>query len=329
MLNYLIRRLAIGLLTLLMITFVVYGLIRNMPGTPLTMDMAESDPSKRISEEELKRLEVIYGLDKPWYTAYFQWLGNIARGDLGRSFNEKRPVTRVIAPRVGPTLLLSVSSLVLSYLLAVPLGLYSTARSGHASERILSVLLYMLYSVPSFVAALLLLILFYVKLDGTMFHLKPGMVSDNHADLSTLGKTWDIFKHSLLPITCYTYGSLAYYTRFVKANMEEVIRQDYIRTARSKGVGPLRILWHHAFRNTLIPFVTLMGLTLPGLLSGSVILEGIFSWPGMGQLFFDAITTRDYPVLMAETLIYSVLTLIGQLVADVLYAVVDPRVTYS
>lgn len=329
MVNYLIRRLAIGLLTLLMITFVVYGLIRNMPGTPLTMDMAESDPSKRISEEELERLTVIYGLDKPWYTAYFQWVGNVARGDLGRSFHQKKPVTRVIAPRVGPTLLLSVSSLVLSYVLSVPLGLFSTARSGRPEERTLSILLYMLYSIPSFVAALLLLILFYVKLDGTAFHLKPGMVSDNYSDLSLGGKVWDIFKHSLLPITCYTYASLAYYTRFVKANMEEVIRQDYIRTARSKGVSPTNILWHHAFRNTLIPFVTLLGLTLPGLLSGSVILEGIFSWPGMGQLFFEAITTRDYPVLMAETLIYSVMTLVGQLLADVLYAVVDPRVTYS
>lgn len=329
MLYYLIRRMAIGVLTLFMITFVVYGLIRNMPGTPLTMNMAEADPSKRISKEELTRLNRIYGLDQPWWKAYFLWLNNVRKGDLGRSFQEKKPVIRVVGPRIGPTLLLSVTSLSLSFLLAVPLGLFSTARSGTLAERGLSVGLYMLYSIPSFVAALMLLIVFYVELEGTVFHLKPGMVSENYSSLSRAGKIWDVLKHMILPVTCYTYGSLAYYSRFVKANMEEVIRQDYIRTARAKGVGPIRVLVHHAFRNTLIPFVTLLGLTLPGLFSGSVILEGIFSWPGMGNLFFEAITNRDYPVLMTETLIYAVLTLIGQLTADILYAVVDPRVTYS
>jgi peptide/nickel transport system permease protein len=155
------------------------------------------------------------------------------------------------------------------------------------------------------------------------------MVSDNYTELTPLGKLQDIGWHLLLPLVCFTYGSLAYYSRFVKANMEEAIRQDYIRTARAKGADPVRILVGHAFRNTLIPFVTLIGLTLPGILSGSIILEQIFSWPGMGSLFFDAITFRDYPVIMGLTLMFSVLTLLGQLLADVLYALVDPRVTYS
>ena len=329
MINYVIRRFAIGLLTLLLITFVVYGLIRNMPVTPLTVDLAESSPDKQISADELKRRAEIYGLDKPWHVAYVHWLGNVLRGNLGRSIHEKQPVMRVIGPRIGPTLLLSVTSLALSFLLAVPLGIYGTARSGRADERAVSITLYMLYSIPSFVAALLLLILFYVKLDGTFFHLKPGMISDNYGSLSTSGKVLDVLKHAILPVFCYTYGSLAYYSRFVKANMEEVIRQDYIRTARAKGVAPLRVLVNHAFRNTLIPFVTMLGLTLPGLLSGSVILEEVFSWPGMGKLFFAAISNRDYEVLMTETLIYGVMTLAGQLLADILYAFVDPRVTYS
>jgi peptide/nickel transport system permease protein len=329
MIHYVIRRLAIGLLTLLVITFIVYALIRNMPGTPLTVDLAESSPDKQISAEELERRMEIYGLNDPWYIAYFKWVGKVARLDFGRSIHEKQPVMKVIGPRVGPTLLLSVSSLLLSFMLAVPMGLFSTHRSGRADERAMSVGLYMLYSIPSYVAALLLLILFYVKLDGTIFHLKPGMVSDDYPSLSTYGKFVDVFKHALLPVTCYTYGSLAYFSRFVKANMEEVIRQDYIRTARAKGVAPFNVLVNHAFRNTLIPFVTMLGLTLPGLLSGSVILEEVFSWPGMGRLFFAAITNRDYEVLMAEFLIYAVLTLIGQLAADILYAFVDPRVTYS
>jgi peptide/nickel transport system permease protein len=136
-------------------------------------------------------------------------------------------------------------------------------------------------------------------------------------------------KHAILPIVCFTYGSLAYYSRFIRANMQEVIRQDYIRTARAKGVPPLQVIWRHAFRNTLVPLVTLIGLTLPHLLSGAVILEQIFTWPGMGRLYFEAIGQRDYNTIMGLTLMFSILTLLGQLFADILYAVVDPRVTYQ
>ncbi len=330
MANYLVRRLLLGLLTLVLITFVVYGLIRNMPGTPLTFMQGAADPSREIRQEDLDRMKKAYGLDKPWPIAYGLWMRNLARLDMGRSFYEKQPVLNVIGIRIGPTLLISGTSLILVYLLSVPLGLYATARGGKPDERILSTLLYMLYALPSFVAALLLLVLFYNKLDGTPLALPlKGMYSDNYAQLSSLGRLLDVLKHMILPVLCMTYGSLAYYSRFVQSNMQEVIRQDYIRTARAKGVGPLRVLIHHAFRNTLIPFVTLVGLTLPALLSGSVILEMIFSWPGMGQLFFESITRRDYPVIMGLTLMFSVLTLAGQLLADVLYAVVDPRVTYS
>jgi peptide/nickel transport system permease protein len=218
----------------------------------------------------------------------------------------------------------------LAYLLSIPMGLYVTARSGTTPERLLSVLLYMLYSLPAFVAAIFLQFTFAVRLEGTPFELPlQGMTSDNYADFSELGKAMDLLKHAFLPILCFTYGVLAYDTRFIRSNMQEVIRQDYIRTARAKGVGPVRVLWHHAFRNTLIPFVTLIGLTLPALLSGAVILEQIFNWPGMGRLLFESLGARDYPVIMALTLMFSVLTLTGHLLADLLYAVVDPRVTYA
>jgi peptide/nickel transport system permease protein len=330
MINYLIRRLLIGCVTLLLITFLIYGLIRHMPGTPLTIDLAETDPSLQIGEEEIKRLEAIYGLDRPWAVAYFVWLGNTAQLDMGRSFREKRPVTEVIGERIGPTLTLSATSLLLAYLLSVPLGLWATVRSTRLDERALSTALYMLYSVPSFVTALLLLNLFYVQLEGTMFQLPlGGNKSADYEQLSIPERVWDRFIHMLLPVVCATYTSLAYYTRFVKSNMEEVVRQDYIRTARAKGVGPVQVIVQHAFRNTLIPFVTLMGLTLPGLLSGFVILESIFTWPGMDLLFLESITNRDYPVIMGLTLMFSILTLLGQLIADILYAFVDPRITYS
>lgn len=330
MLNYLVRRVLIGLVTLVIITFLVYGMIRRMPGTPLTLDQSVTDPSKEISPAELERLNRAYGLDKPWYQAYFQWLGNLAQGDMGRSFRHKRPVTRVVGSRVAATLLLSVTALLLSYILAVPMGLYATMRSGTLRERTLSTTLYALYSIPSFVAGLLLLSLFYVRLEGTMFQLPAGgMVSPDHETLSFFGRVLDRLQHMILPVFCATYGGLAYYSRFVKSNMEEVIRQDYIRTAKAKGVSPRNIVIHHAFRNTLIPWVTMIGLTLPGLLSGFVILESVFSWPGMGLLYLDSITNRDYPVIMGLTLMFSVLTLLGQLLADILYGFVDPRVTYS
>ncbi len=326
MISYLVRRLALALLTLLLITFVVYALIRHMPGTPLTSDPAMLDPSKQISPEEIDRLNRLYGLDKPWYTAYFVWFKNVLHGDLGRSISQNNaPVIELIGERVPATMLLSVSSLALTYLLSIPLGLWATVKSGTKPERCVSTLLYMLYSLPSFVAALFLQILLAVKLNWLPLF---GMTSDGYQSLTTTGKIWDIFLHAAMPIACFTYGSLAYYSRFIHANMQEVIRQDYIRTARAKGVSPTKIVVHHAFRNTLIPLVTLVGLTLPSILSGAVILEQIFTWPGMGRLYFEAIGRRDYDTIMGLTLMFSMLTLLGQLLADVLYAVVDPRVTY-
>jgi peptide/nickel transport system permease protein len=327
MFTYILRRLALALLTLLLITFVVYALIRHMPGTPLTLDMQNMDPRMMPSAEEIDRMNRLYGLDKPWYIAYFSWLTNVVQLNLGNSIPQNnQPVLSLILERMPATLLLSVTSLFLTYLLAVPIGLWSTVRAGTIRERAVSTVLYMLYSLPAFVAALYLQLLFYSKLGWLPLF---GLHSDNFEQLSTAGKAWDLLKHSILPIICFTYGALAYDSRFIRANMQEVIRQDYIRTARAKGVPPWRVIWHHAFRNTLIPFVTLIGLTLPHLLSGAVILEQIFAWPGMGRLYFEAIGQRDYDTIMGLTLMFSILTLLGQLVADLLYAVVDPRVTYS
>lgn len=325
---YLIRRLLFAAFTLLVFTALMYALIRNIPGTPLTMIGAE-DPSRKISPEDLKLLNKAYGLDKPWYLAYVDWLGNVSQFDLGVSFRYRKPVAGLILERIGPTLLLSVTSFAITYFLAIPLGMFVTRHSGSPVERVTSVLLYMLYSLPTYVAALWLLYVFYLRLHGTAFQLSPGMVSDDYDKLSAGGKMIDIGRHLILPLICYSYGGLAYDTRFIKANMEEAIRQDYVRTARAKGLDQETVLWRHAFRNTLIPFVTLIGLTLPGLISGAVILEQIFSWPGIGKLFYEAITYNDYPLIMGLTFMFAVATLLSQLLADVLYAFVDPRITYS
>ncbi len=324
MLTFLIRRLSIGLLTLLLITFGVYGLVRAMPGSPITMMEDRGDLKKsQISEADRLEQEKQLHLDKDWYVAYFYWLNDLAHGDLGRSYARKRPVSEVIREKVGPTLMLSATSLLLAYVISVPLGLLSVARAGKWDERATGVTLYLLYSFPSFVAALMLQLIVSIKFGWLPLY---GMKSDEYDTLSSTGKAWDLVQHSILPIIVFTYGSLAYYTRFIRANMQEVIRQDYIRTAQAKGLGPFAVIVKHAFRNTLIPFVTKIGLSFPALLSGSVIIERIFNWPGLGQLFFMAIREYDYNAIMALTLLFSVMTLAGQILADVLYALVDPRV---
>jgi len=326
---YLLRRTLIGVVTLFVITALLFALIRSIPGTPLTLSLGEADLGKKQSAEDLALLNKAYGLDKKWYEAYGDWLLGLAKGDMGDSLRYRTPVSALIRQHIGPTLLLSVSSFAITYLLSIPIGLYMTQNGGRWNERVLSVLFYMLYSLPVYVAAIWLLYYFYLRFQGTMWQLPPGMVSDNHAEMSAVGKILDIGKHLILPLFCYSYGALAFDTRFIKSNMEEVIRQDYIRTARAKGLDNKTILWRHAFRNTLIPFVTLIGLTLPGLISGSVILEQIFNWPGIGRLFFEAVSFRDYTLIMGLALMFSVATLLGNLLADILYAIVDPRITYK
>lgn len=323
MLAFLIRRLGLAALTLVIVTFLVYALIRNMPGSPLDTDPAFQSMDKPIRAEDYERLKKAYGLDKPWYIGYWGWAGSVLQLDLEKSLVQKEPVASLILQKAGPTLLLSVTSLLLSYILAIPIGLYSSAFAGAKRERITSALLYALYSLPGFVAALYMQLFLAVRWDLLPLE---GMWTDGAEELSSFQRAWDLTKHALMPVIVYTYGSLAYYSRFVRANMQEALRQDYVRTARAKGLSEKTVVVKHAFRNTLIPLVTLIGLTLPGLLSGSIIIEQIFNWPGMGQFYFESILRRDYPAIMGLTLMFSVLTLAGQLLADILYAVVDPRV---
>lgn len=318
----------ISVLTLIIITAFVYGLVRAMPGSPLTAIIAGANEKtdKSISAQQYDRMKEQFGLNKHWTLGYVDWLSGVVRGDLQNSLTQPNTVSYLIRERFKATLLLTTTSLVLAYLLSIPLGLYSSARNGTVVERGTSITLYMLYSVPVFVAALYLQIFLHVKMGWLPL---DRIVSSDYSELSTFGKTWDLFRHSLMPVLCFTYTSLAYYTRFIKANMQEVVQQDYIRTAKAKGVGPFKILTVHAFRNTMIPFVTLIGMTLPALLGGAIIIEKIYSWPGMGALFLEAISQRDYPLVMGLVLMFSSLTLLGQLLADVLYGVVDPRISYS
>ncbi len=327
MLAYTIRRLFIGLVALVLISIVVYGLIRAMPGDPATLELAGGGAADfNVTATQLAEMRKAFGLDRHWTIAYAEWMAKIFRGDLGTSLRQRTPVSGLILDALGPTLLLSVTSILLAYGLSIPLGLYAAHRSGKPDERALTAFLYVLYSFPSYVVAIFLLLYFSVHLQWLPVF---GMRGPDHEELSTAGKIRDLAQHMVLPVTCYTYGALAYYTRFIRSNIAEVSRQDYIRTARAKGLRESTVLVKHAFRNSLIPFVTMIGLSFPALLSGSVILERIFAWPGMGRLFFDALLYRDYPVIMGLAMMFSVLVLAGTLLADLLYAAVDPRISYS
>jgi len=246
--------------------------------------------------------------------------------DFGNSFLDHRPVAEKILERLPPTLILNLVSLVLALFLAIPLGLYSAVRQYSLFDKLGGTVLYMLYSLPEFWVALVLIMVFGVKLEILPF---IGMESIDARDLGFFPHLWDRILHLVLPTICLTYGSLAYLSRFVRGSTLEVIHQDYIRTARAKGLDDKRVVYRHVFKNTLIPVLTLLGILLPTLIGGSVILEYIFSWPGIGQLFFEAVMSRDYPTVMGLSFMTAVLVLLSTLIADLLCAWVDPRITYD
>ena len=231
-----------------------------------------------------------------------------------------------IAEKLPRTLLLNGVAFGLAALIGIPIGLWSARRPGRTFDRGCAILFFLLYSLPSFWVALLLMQFFAVKLQWLPLF---GVTSDSFGDLSDAGRFWDRVRHLVLPVMTLAYAQLAIFARFSRASVYEVIRQDFITTARAKGVGEGAVLWHHAFRNALLPLITLLGLTVPYLLSGSVIVEEIFQWDGIGLLYFDSIRTRDYPTAMALTVVTAVATLLAGLVADVLYAFADPRIRLS
>jgi len=324
MLNYTLRRLLFLVPTLFGITIVTFAVVNLAPGDPVEL-INRGQMDARISPESYRQMLHLYGLDDPMHVRYLTWLKRLCTFDFGNSFLDHRPVAEKIMERMPATLVLNIASLLIAIVLAVPLGLYSAVRQHSRFDKLGGTAMYLLYSLPEFWVALLLIMLLGVKFKLLPFH---GMESIDARDMGFFVYWWDRFLHMILPTFCLTYGSLAFLSRFVRGSSLEVIRQDYIRTARAKGLDEPRIVYLHVFRNTLIPVLTLLGLLLPTLISGSIILESIFSWPGVGNLFFTAVLARDYPVVMGLSFITAVMVLISTLVADLLYAWADPRVTY-
>ncbi len=324
MLQYLTRRLLQIIPTLVGITLVVFTIICLAPGDPAALRAGEvQDPM--ISERIVMDLRERYHLGEPIPVRYWYWIKGLATGDLGRSLADDRPVIDKIKLAFWPTVKVNLCAVILAFFISIPIGLYAAARQNGWFDRASGVVLYMLYSLPSYVGAIILVLFVSVRLGWLPFR---GAISDDYFQLDAWGRFVDIVAHMTLYVLCATYTSLAYYSRFVRQNMLEVVRQDYIRTARAKGLPEHAVIIRHAFRNTLIPFVTLVGLVVPSLLGGSVILESIFTWPGLGRLFIESMYQRDYSVLMALSTATAVLVLFANLAVDLLYGVVDPRVSH-
>lgn len=321
MLAYLFKKLLEMIPTLIGITLLSFLIIHLAPGKPTDI-MADLNP--KITPEARERLEKLYGLDKPVYEQYFIWLKKIVKLDFGESFSaDRRPVWDKIKERLPITILINSLSLVLILMIAIPIGISSATHQYSLYDRIMTVLVFLGFAIPTFWLALLLMILFGVNLGWLPI---SGIKSLNYESLSGIGKAWDWVSHLLLPIFLEAFGGLAGLSRYMRSNMLEVVRQDYITTARAKGLPESKVIYKHALRNALLPIITILGLSVPGLIGGSVIFETIFSIPGMGQLFYTGVITRDYPLIMGILTIGAVLTLIGNLLADIGYAIADPRI---
>ena len=360
---YLIRRLLLIIPTFIGISIITFSILQLSPGNPVFMRLQKMQGAMStgtVSPEIIEQTKKLYGMDKPLPMRYVLWMGRLVRLDFGNSYKDHRPVLERIKEALPVTLQLNIASLILMYLIAIPVGVYSATHPHTRTDNALTVGLFLLYSLPSFWVAMLL-----------MYFLGGGGGSDSLKELcaagfrligiegwfpvqwalqhplsfqwfpvygfSTAGSNywpfrdwlWDRVWHLILPVFCLTYASFAGLSRYTRAGLADVIRQDYIRTARAYGFSERVVVLRYALRNALIPIVTLLGALVPAMIGGSVIIESIFSIPGMGRLFYEAILGRDYPMVMGVFTFTALLTMAGLIVSDILYAIVDPRITFE
>jgi peptide/nickel transport system permease protein len=329
MTTYLIRRILLMVPTLFGITLLTFLLLRLSPINPaLAKGAGSAEGGHAMTAQQREDMIKFYGLDKPAWEAYFIWLGKVLHGNLSDSFVDSRPVVDKISERMGLTISITGSALIISYLIAIPLGVLAAIKRGQILDRSISFAVFLLYSIPSFVAALLLILL---VAGGDYFNLLPmyGANSINASAMGPFAWVWDRVIHMILPVICLTYASLASISRYARVSMLDALGQDFVRTARAKGLPERLVIMRHALRNALIPIITIFTLEVPVLISGAIIIESIFTLPGMGHLMFQSLDAGDYPVIMGLTLLIAIVTLVSYLLADILYAVVDPRITYE
>lgn len=323
MTRYIVRRL-IGLVPLLLgISFLVFALMNLVPGSP-TSGM---ERGVGMTPADFERIRENLGLNDPWYQRYFSWLGNALQGDLGSSYINSQPVTRIISTAIPNTLALSIPSIILAAVFAIPVGILGAIRRNSFFDRSTTILATVFYSTPSLWLGMMMIIVFGVQFQkwGLPF-LPVAGTHDLRADHTGLNMIVDRIQHLIMPVAALTVGSMAAWTRYVRAQMLETISQDYVRTASAKGIKYRGVIMGHAFKNAMLPLVTLIGLSIPDIFGGSLIIENVFGYRGMGQVTVNHLNLSDYSVAMACVMFYAVLTVFGNLLADILYGVLDPRV---
>jgi peptide/nickel transport system permease protein len=313
--KYLVKRLLTAVMAFIGITIIAYVIASLMPGTPLDLLI---QPETRVSEAELAEIRHRMGLDQPLIIQYFYWLKNLLSGNLGVSYSQHRPVAELISTRIGPTLLLSCSALLLSVIIAVPLGTIAGYKSYSGWDYSSSVLAFVGQAAPNFFVALLLIYVFAVNL--------KWLPASGMYDIGSSGSLKELLRHMCMPCLALAFQHIGIYTRHLRNSMVESISDDYVRTARAKGVSEKTILFKHVLRNALLPLVASVGMSLSSLAGGAIVTEQVFSWPGMGTLMLKAIQGRDYPLIMGVTVVIALVVLVGNILVDIIYRMLDPRI---
>ncbi len=312
MMRYIIKRILIAIPVLIGITMLDY-IIMSLAGSPLAMMQGP-----RVSQAAVEARAIQLGLDQPLHVQYFTWLTQLLNGNWGYSTKTFQPVYSMISSNLGPTLLLMGTSMLLSFLVAIPLGVYSATHQYSKGDYASVTFSFLGTSIPSFFLSLILVYLFTIKLGW--------LPSSGMTTLGTGGDAWDVIRHMIMPVIVLTASLAGSNIRYIRSSVLEILQQDYLRTAKAKGIGEFLTINKHAMRNALLPIVTVIGMQIPMLIGGAVIVEQVFSWPGLGLLTMTSIMNRDYPVIMGVSLLSAVIVLAGNLLTDILYAVVDPTI---
>ena len=323
--KYIVKRILISILLLFFVAFIIYGLMRCLPTSYIETIARErsQQPGSKSYAEWMAQLSASYGLDKGIIGGFFNWLGNAIRGNFGDSWYYTIPVTEKFANTVGVSFVMGAITLFFELIIAIPLGIIAATKQYSRTDYVISILALAGMSLPTFFFASLLKLVFSVKLGWFDLY---GLVGRNYERLSSVGKFFDKANHLVLPIVTLVVISIGSLMRYTRTNMLEVLNADYIRTARAKGLSEKKVIYKHAFRNTLIPLVTMVGGSLPGLFSGALITETLYSINGIGYTSYNAMVAGDIPFSMFYLVFMAILTLLGYLISDILYAVVDPRV---
>ncbi|HET8680092.1 MAG TPA: ABC transporter permease [bacterium] len=319
--RYLARRVVHGLIVLAGLSALMFTLLVFTPGDPVELIAAGNAD---VEAQDIAALRKYYGLDDPFYIRYFKWLRTVVQGDLGYSRTYGTPVTKIIGQRLGNTLMLLVTSVIIAFTIGIAVGIYSALRQYSVGDYATTVLAFVGLAMPNFWQGIVTILIFavWVRWFPAGGMMTPGIAPGWPA-------FWDRIWHMILPVSVVATSGMASWMRFMRSSMLEVIRQDYVRTARAKGTPERVVINRHALRNALIPIITLIALSIPGILDGAVITETVFSWPGMGLLLFQSVLGHDYNVAMAVLMFLALMTVLCNLLADVMYALVDPRIRYD